>query len=196
MSRKEDGFTKEFQQELQDRQCMLLPDEQYRLFQYARKIPKHGIYLELGSMFGGSLFCARKAIEIENNKVHLISLEVTVRDELRKMADGQDPVVTIINGRAENILPLLRDNSIDLILHDTDGHGEFLKKILGYCGRILKPDGVFIGHDYQIGDTSIGFIETKKTIIEYFGGSVKPIEGMTLYITNKKEIISAEKILE
>ena len=58
----------------------------------------------------------------------------------------------------------------------------------------MKPDGVFIGHDYLVGDTSIGFIETKQTIIEYFGGLVKPVEKTSLYITNKKEIISAEKV--
>ena len=172
---------------------MLMPQEQFKLFCQARRISKYGVYLEMGSMWGGSFWCARKAIELERSEAQLISIEVSPRKELLDMIDGHDPVVTLIRGRVENILPLIKDNSIDMIFHDTDHGGTFLKWIIYHCGRILKKDGILIGHDYKIDKSNLGFIETKQAVDEFFGNRIEIVSS--LYITNKKEIISAEKVL-
>ncbi len=195
MNYEDNGFIKRVETDLVKYKCMISAIEVYQLFCYAKKIPKYGVYLEMGSMYGGSLYYARKAIEIARSKAQLISIEVNPQQELIDMIDGHDPVVTLIRGRVENILPLIKDNSIDLIFHDTDIGGNFLKQIIYHCGRILKKEGILIGHDY-LKNKDRGFIETKQAVDEFFSGKVRLIEGTILYIASKKEIISAEKVLK
>lgn len=190
---KAEGFSKEIRNDLLKNKAMIAPFEAYYLFYYAKRIPKNGMYLELGSRFGGSLLCARKAIEIAGNGAKLISMDVSPSKELRDIVSNY-PEISSLEGWTKNLLPLIADESIDLIFFDTDSKGDELKAGIRQCGRILKKGGLLLGHDWLIPGTNLGFARIAQAVKEFFDGKVKRIESTTLWLTTKKEILDAKEI--
>lgn len=187
-------FEKSCKEERMDPNKMMVSfPEQHYLFYYAKRIPMDGIYLEIGSMFGGSLCCAREAIRVAGSKARLISVEYSPHKELLNIV-SRDPTISLIEGRAEEVLSTVKDESIDLIFQDTDKSGDVLKTIIRHSGRILKKGGLMLNHDWLIPGTSLGFTAVGRTVEEFFDKKVERIEHTTLWLANKEEILNAKEI--
>lgn len=122
----------------------------YHLFSYAKRIPRGGTYLEIGSFMGGSLLCAYEATRASDKytSVNFIAIEPAARAPLLK--NTQDiPHFKHIKSNSNIAKDQIENNSIDLLFIDGDHSYEQCKRDIKNYWPKLKKDGVLLGHDYH-----------------------------------------------
>lgn len=123
-----------------------------------KKIPKHGIYAEIGvdmGVFSKTIFeiCVPK-------KLHLIDLWGSERYNERKknlvekqfMKEISQNSIEIHRGFSTEVVDSFDDNYFDFIYIDTDHSFEVTFKELKAYRSKVKENGIIAGHDYIIGN--------------------------------------------
>lgn len=161
--------------------AMLRVWDAYYLFAHARRIPRRGTYLEIGSRDGGSVMCAYWAarhlgltfIAIEPNptKPLLKNTNTIPREHFIGLSDF-----------SYNVKDKIRDNSVDLLFYDANhGYVETKRDIKDYWLKI-KSNGLLFCHDYTTPDCP----GVKQAIDEIFGGKGTVLENSSIWGIKKK----------
>ena len=172
-------------------------------------IPSSGTYLEIGTLNGCSLIAAYEGIKRSGNSVNLIAIDwyfiklKYYKDRWEKLQKrcAHIPNLRYIGGTAVSVSDRVDDNSIDVLLDDSDSfHDTLVKHIRLYWPKI-KDGGVWLGHDYQTSKhTGIPFV--KRAYDDVFGdnGSLAPgtclwvVEKVKGYIPKTQGVLDAEKV--
>ena len=78
----------------------------------------------------------------------VVSVDIEITEELRRLSQRLGNI-ELLCGRSETCIPLLKDNSFDLIYIDAAHDYESVKKDIALSLPKLKKDGVISGHDYN-----------------------------------------------
>lgn len=126
---------------------ILRPVEVHQLFCYAKKIPKGGTYLEIGSWFGASLICVNEAAKLMGKSISLISIESKIQPELLQNTKSFSNF-RLIKGLSDLVIDKLEDNSVDLIFLDSARSYEPVGRDILNSWPKIKIGGILLGHDY------------------------------------------------
>lgn len=131
------------------------------IFDEAKRIPEHGIYLEIGSHLGGSLLSAYLGTLLCRRVVNFIAIENNPTMDLL-INTRQIPYLEIINLDSELAKNQIDDNSVDVLFIDADHHYQFVKMDINNYWPKVKPGGILFGHDYN------RFDDVKRAVTEIF----------------------------
>jgi predicted O-methyltransferase YrrM len=141
---------------------------------------RHVNVLEIGSWAGGSAIAMAKTIKENgsgivfcvdpwqrydlNRASNLTPLMISVYDEMSN-ADGNEvfrlfqhnvcasnvsDLVVSIRAKSSQVLPLLNDQSFDLIFIDGDHRYEAVKQDIEMCKRLVSTGGIICGDDHEL----------------------------------------------
>ncbi len=130
--------------------------DSYWLYDFARKIPNNGCYLEIGSLIGGSLWCVNRATE--GKKTTKIAIDSFSSDSYGKPAKEikalfeentrgiEYMLIQKLSDAAHGIIP---DDSVDLLFIDGSHEYEDVKNDIKNYWPKLREGGVMLGHDFN-----------------------------------------------
>lgn len=78
----------------------------------------------------------------------VVSVDIEITEELRSLSQRLGNI-ELLCGRSEECIPILKDNSFDLIYIDAAHDYDSVKKDIALSLPKLKKDGVISGHDYN-----------------------------------------------
>jgi len=161
---------------------VLRPGEARQLFLHAKEIPDGGVYLEIGSWWGGSLICVHEATKLMGKTINLIAIEPRVKQELLRNTKSI-PNLRLIKMESDYAADEIKDDSVDLAFLDGDhNYKQVARDILNYWSKI-KMDGMLLGHDYTEKDKRFG---VKKAADEMFKMELVKPEGSNRIFQVKK----------
>jgi len=134
---------------------ILRPGEARQLFLCAKEIPDGGVYLQIGSWWGGSLICVYEAAKLMGRTIHLIVIEPRIKQEFLKNTRSISNL-RLIKTSSDFAVDEIEDDSIDLAFFDlafldgNDNYKQMTRDILNYWPKI-KVGGILLGHDYVEG---------------------------------------------
>lgn len=154
-----------------------------------KAIPPEGTYLEIGTLDGGSLLAAYEGSVVSGNPINFIAIDWYFKDILEVYQDQFKRLVErcahisnlrYIKDNAYNVADEVEDNSIDVLLEDSDPSYENLVRHIQLYWPKLKDGGVWLGHDYGT------FSGVTKGYNEAFRNDGRLLsEGSSLFIMEK-----------
>lgn len=154
----------------------------FQLFRYAKQIPDGGIYLEIGSWFGGSMLCAFLATQVSGNSVNFIGIDLRIHTELFTNTKII-PDVRFIKTSSDKAAKRIRNNSANLLFIDGAHDYEQVKKDIKNYWPKLKIGGNLLGHDYSRDPLHRGVVRAVK---EAFGTRSKRLVNSRVFMVQKK----------
>jgi len=165
--------------------CELIPVTQLRvwdmfgLFCYAKGIPDGGIYLEIGSKWGGSLRCVLRASQAIHRKIKLMAIEPKPNGQLLRFCKSSG--TRLIKGYSQNEADKIADNSVDMLFIDgPHNYKQASSDIKKYWSKV-KDGGLLTGHDYEKRFPGIA-----QAVRESFGKNYTVLEHSTIFVKRKE----------
>jgi hypothetical protein len=153
------GFTREIMNQITEIAFLYVWDA-YHLFMHAANMPDNGTFLEIGGNRGGSLLCVYLGLASRNKKAKLLTIEPFFGDEVKEwefMENTRGIQFQLYKDIADNVHPIIPDNSIDLFFIDGSHSYDCVKSdITNYWPKLAKG-GVMLGHDYDFGFIMRGY---------------------------------------
>ena len=154
-----DGYLKELGSKLESIQAGLTPNEKRWLYEAAMSLPENGVYIEVGTDYGGSAFIVSEA----NPTLTVFSIDPLNGKSKRKrflkkrFADRLDRVHFVSHksiDAEEYALNYLRTKLSDLPIADMiflDGAhtAELITREIELYHPLLRQGGMLCGHDYH-----------------------------------------------
>jgi hypothetical protein len=109
-----------------------------------RKAPQHLTLIDSWQGQDGMLFSG----DVDGNNGVNLSQEYLYGLVVSRFA--QNPHVTILRGWTWDLIPTLPDKSLDYVYMDADHTYEGMKRDLNLIQSKLKPEGLLMGHDYEM----------------------------------------------
>ncbi len=160
----------------------------YHLTHYAKMIPNGGTYLEIGSLWGGSLLCTYLATNISGALVNFIAIDPALASPSPQQKRFQNttagiPRLKAIALRSDEAKEQIKDGSVDLFFLDGDHHYEQVRRDIYNYWPKLKMGGIFLGHDYSDYHSWWGVIDAAN---EIFGDTIVKLQGNSSMFFVKK----------
>ncbi|MBA7681475.1 hypothetical protein ES703_89814 [subsurface metagenome] len=154
----------------------------FQLFRYAKQIPDGGVYLEIGSWFGGSMLCAFLGTQTSGNSASFIGIDLRIHTELFTNTKII-PDVRFIKTSSDKAAKRIRNNSANLLFLDGAHHYEQVKRDIKNYWPKLKIGGNLLGHDYSKDPLHCGVVRAAK---EVFGKRLKRLVNSRVFMVQKK----------
>lgn len=161
------------------------------LAQCVKAIPSGGTYLEIGTLTGGSLIAAYEGSKMSGNSINFIAIDWYFRDpnykdryeELKKRC-AHIPNLRYIGGLASEVVGEIEDDSVDVLLEDSDPTSENLVRHIQLYWPKIKNGGVWLGEDYY-NEKGQGFLNVKEVYDDVFRNNGKLEPGTCLFVVEK-----------
>jgi hypothetical protein len=109
-----------------------------------RRNPKHLTLIDCWSSPDGMLFSG----DVDGNNGVSLSQDYLYSLVNSRFAEHKN--VTVLRGWTYDLIPTVEDNSLDYVYIDADHSYEGMKRDLKLIQSKLKPDGLLMGHDYEM----------------------------------------------
>lgn len=130
-----------------------------------KKIPKGGLYVEIGVDRGKSLCTAF----LSNEEIDLVGIDIVDHPERQKWSDLLDKSrrITFIHGDSLTVVCYF-SYEIDLLFVDGDHSYDQVSREIEAWGKLIKPGGVILFHDCDVSSPGV-----LKAVTEKFGKKVE-----------------------
>ena len=118
-------------------------DERRLLKRLAESVDNDGVIVNIGCMWGCSLWCLRTGAP----KAELISVDIA-HDKQYKIKDKDGLNAIFIDGDSREVHAQVEDDSVDLLFVDGDHHYHVVKEDIANWISKVKAGGVVAFHDY------------------------------------------------